>query len=131
MKQYELEVLDDKQKDKTFWNPNEDDNKYITETAGFVPLEVKFKRFEQAGIVAQFNESEFTSSDYRDMYLNPDFQISPEDDMEEAFEKMQAQRDFINQIAAKKKAESVEPEKVEAGTQEPKKEDKKAAQSAE
>ena len=101
------------------WIPDGDNN-YITETAGFIPLEVKFKQFEQNGYMARFNSNEFTSSDYRDMYLNPDFQISPEDDMEEAMEKIKMQREYINQLSAKKKAVSPEPEKVNAGTQEQK-----------
>ena len=70
-------------------------NEYITETAGFVPLEVKLKQFEQNGLRAQFNESEFTSSDYRDMYLNPDFEIYPGDELEEVQEKVELQRKYI------------------------------------
>ena len=53
MKFYELEVLDAKQIEKLS-NPKMEHNEYICETAGFVPLEVKFKRFEQAGIRAPF-----------------------------------------------------------------------------
>ena len=32
----------------------------IVETAGFVPLAVRFKQMEQAGYRARFNESEFS-----------------------------------------------------------------------
>ena len=53
----------------------------IVETAGFVPLEVRFKQMEQAGFRAQFFESEFSSKDVTDMYLNhPEFDITPEDE---------------------------------------------------
>ena len=41
----------------------------IVETAGFIPLEVRFKQMEQAGIRAQFFESEFSSKNVQDMYL--------------------------------------------------------------
>lgn len=77
-------------------------NDVIVETAGFVPLEVKLKRFEQNGMMAQFNENEFTSSDLRDIYLTPDFEISPEDDFEEVQEKLIAQQNFINELRKKK-----------------------------
>ena len=45
-------------------------NEDIVETAGFIPLEVRFKQMEQAGYRAQFFESEFSSKDVSDMYLN-------------------------------------------------------------
>ena len=56
------------------WQPEK--NPVIVETAGFVPLEVRFKRFEENGIRAQFSAAEFSSSDLRDIYLHPDFQIN-------------------------------------------------------
>lgn len=84
------------------------DNELIVETAGFVPLEVKLKRFEQNGMIAQFNASEFTSSDLREMYLNPEFDITPEDDIEEVEEKLIAQRNFIINLQKKKTSEIVE-----------------------
>lgn len=68
----------------------------VTETAGFEPLEVKFKRMEQAGIRAQFNSNEFTSSDLRNIYLNPDFQITPEDELEDIEIKQSAFRDYVS-----------------------------------
>lgn len=74
----------------------------VTDTAGFEPLEVKFKRMEQAGYRAQFSESEFTSSDLRDIYLNPDFQITPEDDYEDILEKDEAQRAYVQELLRKK-----------------------------
>ena len=65
-------------------------NEDIVETAGFVPLEVRFKQMEQAGLRSQFFENEFNSHDVTDMYLNhPEFDITPEDDIEEAMEKIQ------------------------------------------
>ena len=46
-------------------------NEDIVETAGFIPLEVRFKQMEQAGYRAQFFESEFSSKDVSDIYHNP------------------------------------------------------------
>lgn len=74
-------------------------NEEIVETAGFVPLEVRFKQMEQAGFRAQFFESEFSSKDVTDMYLNhPEFDITPEDDVEEAYEKMQLRAAYIASV---------------------------------
>ena len=71
----------------------------IVETAGFIPLEVRFKQMEQAGIRAQFFESEFSSKNVQDMYLNhPEFDLSPEDDLEEAMDKIQLRQAWINQV---------------------------------
>ena len=79
-------------------------NKVITETAGFIPLAVRFKQMEQAGFRARFFESEFTSKDVQDMYLNhPEFDITPEDELEEAYEKMQLRQAWINEVKQKVK----------------------------
>ena len=73
-------------------------NEDIVETAGFVPLEVRFKQMEQAGYRARFFESEFTSKDVSDMYLNhPEFDITPEDDIEDAMQKIMLRQAYINQ----------------------------------
>lgn len=74
----------------------------IVETAGFIPLEVRFKQMEQAGIRAQFFESEFGSKDFMDMYLNhPEFDLTPEDDIEEAMEKVQLRQSWIESVKSK------------------------------
>ena len=66
----------------------EDFGKVVVETAGFVPLEVRFKRMQENGIIAQFHEGDFTSSDWRDIYLNhPDFDIDENDELEDIQEK--------------------------------------------
>lgn len=54
-------------------------NEYIVETAGFVPLAVKFKQFEQNGYIAKFNVDDFDSSDYNSLYQD-DVLIGPDDD---------------------------------------------------
>lgn len=104
------------------------ENDYICETAGFVPLEVKFKRFELAGQAAVLNASEFTSQDIRDLYLNPDFDIYPDDDLDEIETKMIAlrkhQQEIISKVAlrseATRQAVSATAIKEESQTSEPK-----------
>lgn len=89
----------------------EDVSKKIVSTAGFVPLDVQFKRFEQAGIRAQFNADQFTSNDYRQLYLSPNNEIYPEDDLEVVQEKLQNQTIFIKSLKAKYQKLKNEPEK--------------------
>lgn len=99
-----------------------ENNEYITETAGFVPLEVKLKQFEQNGQIAQFMTSDFTSNDYRDIYLNPDFDISPEDDFEDVQVKVIARNEYIEKLKkAKSNGVNEPPEAAKAGTEEPEK----------
>lgn len=70
------------------WHSEE--NAYITETAGFIPLPVKFKRFIENGLVAQFRESDFTSSDWRTLYADdPDLDIFPSDEFDEVQSKLE------------------------------------------
>lgn len=100
-----------------------ENNEYITETAGFIPLEVKLKQFETNGLIAQFMTADFDSNDYRDIYLNPDFNISPEDDFEDIQEKIAMQREYAEKIKyAKSHGKNEPPEVAKAGTEEPKKE---------
>lgn len=76
----------------------------IVETAGFVPLAVRFKQMEQAGYRARFSENEFTSRDISDMYLNhPEFDITSEDDFEEAQEKIMLRQQYIKFVQEKVK----------------------------
>lgn len=93
-----IEYLTEKER---FYADLSEGNEVIVETAGFVPLEVKLKRFEQNGMLMQFNENEFTSSDLRSIYLNPDFDITPEDDFEEVQEKLYAQQVYKNELKKK------------------------------
>lgn len=95
-------VIDKVSPPNNSWTDDENLNPYITETAGFVPLDVKLKQFEISGYKAQLSASEFTSSDLRDIYLNPDFNITPDDDLEDIHSKLVAQQAFIQQFKESK-----------------------------
>lgn len=80
----------------------------LTETAGFVPLEVRFKRMQEAGIAAQFHEGDFDSSDWNDIYLeHPEFDINEDDELEDVIQKQQMRQAYIEQLRAKKQSELV------------------------
>lgn len=113
----------------------EDWTEDIVETAGFIPLEVRFKQMEQAGYRAQFFESEFTSKDVSDMYLNhPEFDINSEDEIEDVMEKMQLRAAYIEQVKAAVKARNagiVEQKKESAERDADKKKSDKSDNNAE
>lgn len=122
MTKYKIDLLSPTEIERLGANLKEN-NEYIVETAGFIPLEVKLKQFETNGLVAQFLTSDFDSNDYRDIYLNPDFNISPEDDFEDIQEKLAMQREYAEKIkAAKSNGNNEPPAAAEAGTEEPKNE---------
>lgn len=128
---YEIEHMSPKQCEAVKSVFTEENNPDICETAGFEPLEVKIKRMEQNGLVAQLTHSMFTSHDLRDIYLNhPDFDITPEDDEEEIYEKIQARNEYIEKLQREYIAKS-NGESVEGGTEDHKKSDKKNPPSAE
>lgn len=96
MKTYEIEVLSPKQVEALSGELKNND--YICETAGFVPLEVKFKQFEINGLNLMQQRRLLDSSDYREMYLNPDYDISIDDEPEDIIEKMEALRNHIEDV---------------------------------
>ena len=80
-------------------------SKRVTETAGFEPLEVRFKKMEQAGFRAQFFESDFDSADLREIYLHhPEFTLQEGDELEDVIEKDAMRSAFIRGLLAKKAA---------------------------
>lgn len=90
-------------------------SKRVTETAGFEPLEVRFKKMEQAGFRAQFFESDFDSADLREIYLHhPEFTLQEGDELEDVIEKDALRSAFISELLAKKAASKQPVEKKPA-----------------
>lgn len=85
------------------WKPEK--NPRIVETASFVPLEVRLKRLEENGIRAQFaQDMDLTSEEMRTLYLHPDFEITPYDELEEIEEKLLARQSYLQQLLKQKAA---------------------------
>lgn len=91
-------------------------NEVLVDTKGFVPLDVKFKQLEEAGIKAEFNMAELDSSQIRQVFLNPDFEITPDDDLEEIQEKLY-QRELFKQKLMAQNAKRDENSQNDAKTQ--------------
>lgn len=77
----------------------------VTETAGFVPIEVRMKQMEQAGLVQQAIGSELTAEDVRAAWLSSDFEISPDDELEDIVAKDRARREFLTEMKARNQKE--------------------------
>lgn len=92
-------------------------NEYIVETAGFVPLSVKFKQFEQNGYIAKFNVDDFDSSDYSKLYTD-DVLIGPDDDEFDIADKIALFKERKLQILNSKVAETNEAESSAANRSE-------------
>lgn len=118
MKRYEIEVLDPKQV-AALCKETLTHNEYICETAGFEPLEVRLKRFEQQGLLRQVQRSEITSSDLREMYLNPDYSLNIDDDPEDIIEKMGILQKHIAEVRMKAHKRAVENSKLGETTASP------------
>lgn len=88
------------------YTDDKDANPLLTETAGFIPLDIKFKQFTQNGIVASFSESDFDSHDYNEIYNDDSLTITPYDDLEDVQSKLFLQAQRKRDILARKKAES-------------------------
>lgn len=74
----------------------------ITETAGFVDLETRFKRMEQSGYVAHFFREMFDTSDEREIYLGEETEIYADDDEDTVREKLMKQQLLREKIVKSK-----------------------------
>lgn len=97
------------------WTMDKKLNPVITDTAGFIPLDVQIQKFEQSGRRARFSSDMFDSSDYRDAYLSPDLRINPEDDEIDMQRKFELQA-YVLQRIAQSKMQGEEKQSVESMT---------------
>lgn len=74
----------------------------ITETAGFVDLETRFKRMEQSGYVAHFFREMFDTEDERQIFLGDETEIYADDDEDTVREKLYKQQLLREQIVKSK-----------------------------
>lgn len=108
MKKYFVDVLTDSEilENQAQFTKDKELNPVVVETAGYVPLDVRFKQMEQAGIRAQFFASEFTSDELRNVYFGENTEIYPGDDLEEIQEKLMLQEQIKAQILQSKEIQN-------------------------
>ena len=75
--------------------------KEMTETAGYLPLEVRLKQLEQQGYIAKFHREEFDSDEISELWTRPDFEILPTDELEDVQEKMALRRAYLLELKSK------------------------------
>lgn len=95
---FSLPIGNDAKKRNSAWIVPEDWNKQIVETAGFVPLEVRFQKLQENGIRLQLRASEFDSVDMQKIYLDDDYRIEPDDELEDIEVKLAARQAYINEL---------------------------------
>ena len=94
------------------------DNDYLVETAGFVPLSVRFKQFTENGIVSRLRAEQYDTdlpvSELENAFQMSEFDVNDDDDIFTATEKINARKNYIAELkkrysdaSAQKKAESV------------------------
>lgn len=83
---------------------SDDYGKVVTETAGFVPLEVRFQRLVENGIQLQLKAQEFDSVDMRKLYLDDEFRVEPDDELEEIQSKLNARAEYLARLKAERSA---------------------------
>ena len=94
------------------------DNDYLVETAGFVPLSVRFKQFTENGIVSRLRSEQYDTdlpiSELENAFQMSEFDVNDDDDIFTATEKITARKNYIAELkkrysdaSAQKKAESV------------------------
>lgn len=77
-------------------------NEKVVETAGYVPLEVRMKQMEQAGLRQQFVMGDLSPDDLRAAWLTQDFEITPDDELEEVLAKTAARNEFLEKLKAER-----------------------------
>ena len=75
-----------------------EDNIYQVETAGFVPLSVRFKQFSENGIVSRLRSEQYDTdlpiSEFEKAFQMSEFDINDDDDIFTATEKINARNQF-------------------------------------
>lgn len=90
----------------------------VTETAGFVPLEVRFQRLIENGIQLQLKAQEFDSVDMRKLYLDDEFRVEPDDELEDIQTKLEARAEYLAKLKAQRsEAESTQDTKKSSNSE--------------
>ena len=95
-----------------------ENNHYLVETAGFVPISVRFKQFTENGIISRLRAEQYDTdlpvSELENAFQMAEFDVNDDDDIFTATEKLTARKNYIDALkksysdaSAHKKAESI------------------------
>ena len=83
------------------------DNIYQVETAGFVPISVRFKQFTENGIISRLRAEQYDTdlpvSELENAFRMAEFDINDDDDIFTATEKITARKNFIAELKKTKR----------------------------
>ena len=93
-------------------------NDYLVETAGFVPLSVRFKQFTENGLISRLRAEQYDAdlpiSELENAFQMSEFDVNDDDDIFTATEKINARKNYIAELkksysdaSTQKKAESI------------------------
>ena len=78
------------------------DNIYQVETAGFVPISVRFKQFTENGIISRLRAEQYDTdlpvSELENAFQMAEFDINDDDDIFTATEKITARNNYIAEL---------------------------------
>lgn len=74
------------------------DNVELVDTAGFEPLKVKMQRMIENGIINRLYSDDFDTDDVTKMYMDDDYKITSEDDLEDIHEKLLRRAMFVENL---------------------------------
>ena len=95
-----------------------ENNHYLVETAGFVPISVRFKQFTENGIISRLRAEQYDTdlpvSELENAFQMAEFDVNDDDDIFTATEKLTARKNYIDELkksysdaSAHRKAESI------------------------
>lgn len=88
---------------------SEEWNEDLVDITSYVPLDLRLKQLERAGVRARLRSTEFSISELRQIYDNHELEYNADDDLEDVLDKETKRRELIAQIL-KSKQSSVEPD---------------------
>ena len=77
---------------------SEEENPYIVETAGFVPLQIRFKQLQEAGYRQRLYHEQFDGTDIEAIEKNAEFDILAGDDLETVIHKQESKARSYQQL---------------------------------
>lgn len=103
-----ISLLDIEKNELTF-----EENPYIVETAGFVPLQIRFKQLQEAGYRQRLYHEQFDGTDIEVIEKNAEFDILAGDDLETVLRKQQAKaRTYLELLRDENQANEISSKQI-------------------
>lgn len=114
------------------WQSNiskEEWNEDLVDTTSYIPLDLRLKQLERAGVRARLKSTDFSMSELRQIYDNHELEYTKDDELEDILDKETKRRELIAQILKDKQSSEVSDSP--AGKDVPKAKDDSAGETTE